>query len=91
MPADSGEPPFRGGRASEGLRCGQALAPDESKAEHIQAERPTRGLRRRVEEGTRHKKLNSEFNCLACTFLGAYERDLGVGIWVLGFGSWDFS
>jgi len=42
MPADRGEPPFRGGRASGGILFWQAPAPDESKAEHIQAEHPVR-------------------------------------------------
>jgi len=59
--------------------AGKPPAPDESKAEHIQAERPTRGLAGGHEEGTRHKKLISELFCLTCTFLRAYKRDLGVG------------
>jgi len=75
-----------GGQAG-GSGGGKPPAPDECKAEHIQAETVTRGFAGRHEEGTRHKKLIPEFICLACTFLGAYERDLGFGIWELGFGS----
>ena len=37
---------------------GKPVAPDESKAEHIQAERPTRGLVRWPGEGTRPKNPN---------------------------------
>jgi len=45
-----------GWRRDSGI--GKPVAPDESKAEHIQAETPTRGLGRGPEEGTRpnHKK-----------------------------------
>ena len=44
-----------GGQAG-GFRRWQAPAPDESKAEHILAETPTRGLVHGQKEGTRHDK-----------------------------------
>jgi len=58
MPADRGEPPFRGGWASGDSGVGKLPAPDESKAEHIQAETVTRGLGRWAEEGARTENFN---------------------------------
>ncbi len=46
-----------GGQA-EGMSIGKPVAPDESKAEHIQAETATRGLLRWTREGTRPKNKN---------------------------------
>jgi len=46
------------GRASGDSGVGKLPAPDESKAEHIQAETVTRGLGRWAEEGARPENFN---------------------------------
>jgi len=65
--------------------------PDESKAEHIQAEHPpeadtatvTRGLVRWPEEGTRPNKI---FKLGALVICLKVVKKTGFGIWDLGFG-----
>jgi len=52
--------PRRAGKRLD-FGAGKPQAPDESKAEHIQAERPTRGLGCWHEEGTRTNKDNKKY------------------------------
>jgi len=84
-----GMPKVRRGGGGDQRKPPYAACRPRADPSELLAEHPTRGLARGYEEGTRHKKLNSEFICLACTFLGAYERDLGFGYWDLGFGYWE--
>jgi len=63
---------------------GKPQAPDESKAEHIQAKHVTRGLAGRTGEGTRHKNLIRNLFAWHIPFWGLMN-----GIWDLGFGYWE--